>query len=162
MPSAKPTRQKPGKPAKRKAAVKRKPAKRGRPPKPIDLALVEKLAHIQCTDKEIAYLVGMTPEGFCLRKKGDDELLQCLEKAREQGKASLRRVQWQAAQSGDRTMLVWLGKQYLDQKDVSRHEQTGKDGGPIETKDVGEKNEAELWAAFNHGKATAGEESDDA
>ncbi len=32
------------------------------------------------------------------------------------------------------TMQIWLGKQYLGQKDVSRVETTGKDGGPIENK----------------------------
>ena len=32
------------------------------------------------------------------------------------------------------TMQIWLGKQYLDQKDVSRIETTGKDGGPVEQK----------------------------
>lgn len=31
------------------------------------------------------------------------------------------------------TMQIWLGKQYLDQKDVSRAEHTGPDGKPIET-----------------------------
>lgn len=31
------------------------------------------------------------------------------------------------------TMQIWLGKQYLDQKDTSRVEQTGPGGKPIET-----------------------------
>ncbi len=32
---------------------------------------------------------------------------------------SLRRKQWRAAEEGNTTMLVWLGKQYLGQKDKS-------------------------------------------
>jgi hypothetical protein len=31
--------------------------------------------------------------------------------------------------TGNPTMLIWLGKQYLDQKD--KNELTGKDGGPL-------------------------------
>jgi len=33
------------------------------------------------------------------------------------GKASLRRNQWKLAQDGNATMLVWLGKNMLDQTD---------------------------------------------
>ena len=97
-------------------------AKRGPKPKTIDYEKVHKLAMIHCTDNEIAHLVDMTPEGFCKRKKWDDELVQCLEKGRDEGKASLRRLQWKQAQEGDRTMLVWLGKQLLGQRD--KHDQT--------------------------------------
>ena len=34
-----------------------------------------------------------------------------------QGKASIRRMQYKAAKAGDKTMLVWLGKQWLGQTD---------------------------------------------
>jgi hypothetical protein len=104
--------------------AKRKP---GRPLKPIDMDLVAKLAHIQCTDEEISSMVGMTPEGFCDRKKRDTALFECLENGRHEGRMSLRRVQWKAAQAGDRTMLVWLGKQYLGQRDQQGIEHTGLD-----------------------------------
>jgi hypothetical protein len=30
---------------------------------------------------------------------------------------SLRRMQWEKAQTGNTTMLIWLGKQMLGQKD---------------------------------------------
>ncbi len=33
------------------------------------------------------------------------------------GRMSLRREQFRKAMSGDRTMLIWLGKQHLDQRD---------------------------------------------
>lgn len=33
------------------------------------------------------------------------------------GKMSLRRAQWQAAEGGNVTMQIWLGKQWLDQKE---------------------------------------------
>lgn len=33
------------------------------------------------------------------------------------GKSSLRRMQYKKAMEGNATMLIWLGKHYLDQKD---------------------------------------------
>lgn len=36
------------------------------------------------------------------------------------GKMSLRRRQYELAMDGDRSMLVWLGKQYLGQKDPDK------------------------------------------
>lgn len=50
------------------------------------------------------------------------------------GRVSLRRSQWQAAQKGNAALLIWLGKQYLNQKDKSLQEHSGVDGKPIETK----------------------------
>jgi hypothetical protein len=108
-----------------KPATKRKrkkaPAKRkkpmGRPRIVIDYEQVERLAAMQCTEHEIALVIGLTPEGFRQRKLKDADLLGVLEKGRAKGSASLRRLQWERAQAGDKTMLIWLGKQYLGQKD---------------------------------------------
>jgi len=41
-------------------------------------------------------------------------------KGRENGRAKLRDIQLRAAMSGNVTMLIWLGKQYLDQTDKSQ------------------------------------------
>ena len=38
------------------------------------------------------------------------------------GRMSLRREQYRLAMSGDRTMLIWLGKQHLGQADEVRNE----------------------------------------
>lgn len=86
---------------------------RGRPKFQINYDQVEKLAKIQCTIKEIAAFLGcsedtlMRDEHFCdLHKKG-----------LEAGKASLRRYQWKSAEGGNVTAQIWLGKQYLGQRD---------------------------------------------
>ncbi len=50
---------------------------------------------------------------------------------RGKGKASLRRMQWKAAESGDRTMLVWLGKNWLDQTDKMKQESTVREESTI-------------------------------
>ena len=41
-------------------------------------------------------------------------------KGRENGKSKLRDIQLRAAMSGNVTMLIWLGKQYLDQTDKTQ------------------------------------------
>ena len=42
----------------------------------------------------------------------------------------MSRVQFAKALAGNPTMLIWMGKQYLDQTD--KKEITGPDGGPQE------------------------------
>lgn len=58
-----------------------------------------------------------------------------VEKARAEACKNLLSAQFTTA-INDRnpTMQIWLGKQYLGQKDVSRTEHTGADGAPINTK----------------------------
>jgi hypothetical protein len=40
-------------------------------------------------------------------------------------------MQYTAANNGNPTMMIWLGKQYLGQKDKTESEITGKDGAPL-------------------------------
>jgi len=80
--------------------------------KTIDRDLVYKLACIQCTAEEIAEVVG-TPTATLKRRFGD-----LLEKGKQAGKKSLRRAQWDKALNGDTRMQIFLGKQYLGQKDT--------------------------------------------
>lgn len=82
-----------------------------RPKKQVDEALLEKLASIQCTNEELANMVGVSIDTLLRR------YATLIKKARDNGKKSLRRMQWEAAQKGNVTMLIWLGKQYLGQKD---------------------------------------------
>ena len=46
-----------------------------------------------------------------------------MEEARQAGLTSLRAKQFEMAMQGDKTMLVWLGKQYLGQTDKRHLEQ---------------------------------------
>lgn len=84
-----------------------------RPKKPIDYALVEKLSHIHCTQEEIAEIMGVTVRTL----QRDREFCHVYKKGISAGKMSLRRKQWAAAEKGNTTMLIWLGKQYLEQRD---------------------------------------------
>lgn len=80
--------------------------------KDIDVELVWRLACIQCTLQEIADVVGVDIE--TIRKHYGP----MIEKGKSVGKKSLRRAQWDKALQGSDRMLVWLGKQYLSQKDA--------------------------------------------
>lgn len=85
----------------------------GRPKIQLDYALIEKLATIQCTQEEIANIIGVNISTL----KRDDQFCTIHKKGIEQGKSSLRRLQWKSAESGNTSMLIWLGKQYLAQKE---------------------------------------------
>jgi len=102
-----------------------------RPAKVIDLKLLEDLARIQCTDGEMAAILGFTREGFHKRKQRDPELVRIIEKGKDEGQSSLRRLQWKNAMGGNTTMQIWLGKQYLGQRDMHSSELTGAKGEPL-------------------------------
>lgn len=93
--------------------------KRGRPTKKIDKEQFEKLCVMQCTLNEIAGWFNCsedTIENWCKKEYG--ELFSDVLKSKSvKGKISLRRSQFQAAEAGNTTMLIWLGKQYLGQKE---------------------------------------------
>ena len=83
----------------------------GRPKKQLDTKVIERLSSIFCTNEEIATVVGCHSDTLA------DNFSEYLKKGRQRGKMSLRRMQFEKAQSGNTTMLIWLGKQMLGQKD---------------------------------------------
>ena len=83
----------------------------GRPKKEIDYDMVEKLANIHCTQEEIASMLGMSSRTL----QRDATFCRIYKIGLDKARMSLRRMQWKAAESGDKTMLVWLGKIYLKQ-----------------------------------------------
>lgn len=108
------------------------PAKTGRPQVAIDVGQLETLAKIGCTYPEMAAVLRVSEDTltrrFAAKIKGWHEA----------GRSSLRRAQWKAALSGDRTMLVWLGKQELGQRD--------KADSRVEVADVRKLSDEELEA----------------
>lgn len=97
----------------------------GRPKIEINWEDVRKLSLLQCTQNEIASFLGVSVDTLLRRK----EFCVLHKKGMEEGRMSLRRLQWKKAQDGNTTMLIWLGKQYLGQSD--KQEMTGKDGKPL-------------------------------
>src|SRR5215471_13537628 len=82
-----------------------------RPRKKIDRDQVENLAAIGCTASEIAVVVN------CCESTVKVRFHSSLIKGRERLKTSLRRMQYQSASAGNVAMQIWLGKQYLNQRD---------------------------------------------
>ena len=78
----------------------------------IDYETVEKLAHIQCTYGEIASFLGCSVD----KLKRDEEFITRYKKGAEGGRMSLRRYQFKLAEKNV-AMAIWLGKQYLGQRD---------------------------------------------
>lgn len=78
----------------------------------IDRDLVFKLACIQCSDQEIAEVVGTSVE--TLRKRFG----KILEKGKQEGKQSLRRAMYEKAMNGDSRLQIFLSKQYLGMRDT--------------------------------------------
>jgi hypothetical protein len=89
--------------------------KGGRPRIKLDVEQIEKLASIGCTTQEIGVVLG------CSDNTLERNYMQVLELGRAKMRMSLRRMQIKAAQEGNGTMMVWLGKQYLDQADKSEN-----------------------------------------
>ena len=141
-----------------------------RPKIELDRELIKKLAFIQCTIKEIALICGVS-EDTLQRRKWFSTLYK---KTAEDGRSSLRRLQWKVAngdylakrvtrtnKAGDDvteetfaapnpTMLIWLGKQYLGQADKTEIEAV------IGDKDVREYTNEELRQVISKGKGNNG------
>jgi hypothetical protein len=85
--------------------------KTGRPKIPIDEKVVEDMASVGATNTEIAAFVGCSEDTIRTR------FAEKLSKARSEMKIKLRRVQMESALGGNVVMMIWLGKQMLDQKE---------------------------------------------
>ena len=89
-----------------------------RPRKEIDQVEFEKLCALQCTKAEIAGFFNVsedTVERWCKRTYKESFAVVFANK-RSNGKISLRRSQFRLAEKDSR-MAIWLGKQYLEQKE---------------------------------------------
>lgn len=91
--------------------------------------LVE-MAKINCTQDEICSVFDMCADTLDarLKERGFANFSDFFKKHSGMGKQSLRRIQWQAAQDGSVPMMIWLGKNWLNQSDkqvlTSTHEIT--------------------------------------
>lgn len=93
-------------------------ARTGRPKKNIDQKQFESLCGLQCTLEEICGWFGITDKtlnSWC-KKTYNKTFSEVFKEKRSTGKISLRRNQWRLAEK-NANMAIWLGKQYLGQKD---------------------------------------------
>ena len=96
----------------------KKQERRGPKEKPINLEQVIYWAQSQATAEEIAgsFQVSVDTLDRRLRKEYDMNYTELLKRVGGQAKLSLRRYQFKMAEK-NATMAIWLGKQWLGQKD---------------------------------------------
>jgi hypothetical protein len=93
--------------------------KMGRPRIEIDFDDLNKLCQLQCTLVEVAGFFGCSEDTIELRIKEKTGLTfpEYLKSHGSEGKRSLRRLQYLSAMKGSVPMQIWLGKQWLGQRD---------------------------------------------
>jgi hypothetical protein len=108
------------------------------------LKQVESLGKIQCTTKEAAAVLGVTEKTFIEFLQRSEKARETFEFGKENGKASLRRAQLKLAMEGNPTMLIWLGKNLLGQKDMTQRVEIGKPGEFAELEDLSDADLADI------------------
>ena len=92
--------------------------KGGRPAIDFDAKEVEKLGSIGATIEEMAGWFDVTTRTIERRLADEEgEFCRVYKRGRSRVKMSLRRKQIDLANDGNPTMLIWLGKQLLEQRD---------------------------------------------
>ena len=132
----------------------------GRKPKllPTDAIIrqIGELAGLQCTHAEAGAVLGVCDETFSKFLGAHEKAAEAWERGKDEGKASLRRLQYDSAKKGNVTAQIWLGKQWLNQKDKIENELTGKDGAPIQygsIQIIGVNPDGSYWDVDNGRKA---------
>jgi hypothetical protein len=83
----------------------------GRPKKQIDPRKVEQLAMVGCSHEEIALITGIH------RNTLERNYSATIKAGTAKRNGSLRKMQYEAAKRGNVVMMIWLGKQWLNQRD---------------------------------------------
>ena len=99
----------------------------GRPKKELTPGELEKLVAMGCTDVEIAAWFSCNVRTI-ERKRQEPEYKEIFDNARAVTHVSLRRAQLQAALKGNTSMLIWLGKTMLGQKESVALQHSGTIG----------------------------------
>ncbi len=83
-------------------------------PKELDEGIIRRMASVMCTNEDIAFALG------CCADTLERRYRDIIYAGKAEARASLRRKQWEVAESGNVTMLIWLGKQWLKQREPER------------------------------------------
>lgn len=83
----------------------------------LNLLNLESLCRLNCTYDEIAAYFNVSTKTIQRRYNEEPDFQEAIDRGRGHGKLSLRRQQMKLAEEGNATMLVWLGKQLLNQRD---------------------------------------------
>src|SRR5713226_6112663 len=102
-----------------------------RPEAKIDLAELEKLCSMQCTDEEVAAFFGVSTRTI-ERRRQVKAFNEVMERAKAKGRVSVRRNLFRLANNGNIAAAIFLSKNLLGYKDYVNSELTGAAGGPIQ------------------------------
>ena len=87
-----------------------------------DKQLIKSLSALMCTIEEISQVTGITQHQL------KTKYTKIIDEGRAEGKQSLRKAQFQKALNGDVRMLIYLGKNYLQQSETGDQ---GEDNQPL-------------------------------
>jgi hypothetical protein len=102
-----------------------------RPRVKIDVAELEKLYGMQCTDEEVAAFVGVSTRTLA-RRREVKKFAEVIDRAKARGRVSVRRALFRLAAAGNIAAAIFLAKNLLGYKDIVRNEHSGPDGAPIQ------------------------------
>jgi hypothetical protein len=102
-----------------------------RPRVKIDVAELEKLYGMQCTDEEVAAFVGVSTRTLA-RRKEVSKFAEVIDRAKARGRVSVRRALFRLAAAGNIAAVIFLAKNLLGYKDIVSNEHSGPDGTPIQ------------------------------
>jgi hypothetical protein len=133
------------------AVAKRGPKGASKPLTDKDFQKLLNMVRIQCTMEECCSVLEMSDTTLNRRLKEMDynNFEDLYKRHSDEGRMSLRRMQWQNAEKGNSTMLVWLGKQYLNQKDKSEVQSTVEQRHVIDLTRISDEGLQSIEAAFS-------------
>ena len=102
-----------------------------RPKVKIDLAELEKLCGMQCTDEEVAAFFDVSTKTI-ERRRQQKRFREVMERGKAKGRVSVRRALFRQANNGNIAAAIFLSKNLLGYKDYFNNELTGAAGGPIQ------------------------------
>ena len=102
-----------------------------RPRVKIDIAELEKLYGMQCTDEEVAAFVGVSTRTLA-RRKEVSKFAEVIDRAKARGRVSVRRALFRLAAAGNIAAAIFLAKNLLGYKDIVSNEHSGPNGAPIQ------------------------------
>src|SRR5580693_5597669 len=117
-----------------------------RPRVKIDVAELEKLYGMQCTDEEVAAFVGVSTRTLA-RRKEVSKFAEVIDRAKARGRVSVRRALFRLAAAGNIAAAIFLAKNLLGYKDIVNNEHSGPNGSPIQfstTPDLSQLDDEEL------------------
>ena len=101
-----------------------------RPKANIDWKIVDSLLEASCEGTEVAAYLGLSVNTLYNRCKIDNKcnFSEYLQQKKAKGDSLLKTKQFKVAMDGDKAMLIWLGKQRLNQRDKHDIDNKSSDG----------------------------------